>query len=72
MSELSLVEDCELRSNGGRDVENRFENPFIMQDVLGPAVADPGHDAEKILHRERETSPVMGLHLRHRHNEIGL
>ncbi len=45
-------------------------NSVPMENVFGPAVFHPGHDAEHVLQTERDTGPVVGLDFRHGHNKI--
>src|SRR5215813_315274 len=54
------------------DIQNALLNPFPMKNVLGPAVLNPWDHAEHVLHRERNSRPVMHFYLGHGHNEIRL
>src|SRR5262245_594198 len=64
------VSDHELRTDRGTNVENACVNAGPVDDVLRPAVTGPGHNAKHVLHAERDTGPVVGLHLRHGYDEI--
>ncbi len=42
----------------------------VVEHILGPAVIDPRHDPEEILHRKRDARPMVGLELGHRDDQI--
>ena len=58
----------------GRTVATRstmeLSMPCCVQHVLRPAVHRAGHDAEQVLHRAGHAGPVVGLQLRHRHDQV--
>ena len=68
----NAVGDNEVDREGRTYIKNAFLNALPMENVLGPAVPRPGHDAEHVLQTQRNASPVMGFYFGHRDQKIGL
>src|SRR6516165_7500286 len=64
------IRNHELDRHRCADVENAAMNSLPMENILRPAILVPRHDSEHVLHAERNSSPMMGLDLRHRYNKI--
>ena len=66
------VDDGDGLGQRGVDVEDRLRNAGVVQHVFRPAVLDAGNHAVQILQRAGVADPVMGLHLGHRDDQVGL
>jgi hypothetical protein len=65
------IRDHEMNRRRGADVENAAMDSFPVEDIFGPAILGPRHNAEHILHAERHAGPMVGLDLRHGDDEVG-
>src|SRR6516225_9365140 len=52
------------------DIEDAAMNPLPMEEILRPSVPVARNDAKHILHAKSDASPVVGLDLGHRDDEI--
>ena len=66
----STMEKC--GPDGCVQVDDGVRDAVDVQQVLRPAIHGAWHDAEEVLHARGETGPVVGLQLRHRHDDVGL
>ena len=64
------VRDYEMNRSRGANIQYAFMDAVPVQNAFRPAVLHPRNDAEHVLHTQRDSGPVMGLHLRHRNNEV--
>ena len=49
----------------GADVEDAAMNPFPLRNILRPTVLGPRHNAEHVLHAQRDSCPMVRFHFGH-------
>src|SRR6516225_3045583 len=52
------------------DIEDAAMNPLPMEEILRPSIPVARNDAKHVLHAKSDASPVVGLDLGHRDDEI--
>ncbi len=65
------IRDNEVDRRCGADVENAAMDPLPVEKVLRPAILAPRHNAEHVLHAERDSGPMVCFDLGHGHDEVG-
>src|ERR1035437_434852 len=66
------VSDHEADWHRSAKIKDALLNTIPMEHILRPSVSRTRHDAEHVLHTERDARPVMSLDLGHGDQEIGL
>src|SRR5580704_14926971 len=59
------VRNYEADRSGCAQIKDALLNTPPMENILRPSVSRTRHDAEHVLHTERDARPVMGLNLWH-------
>src|ERR1017187_4389269 len=59
------IRDNEVDRHRGADVENAAMDPLPVEKVFRPAILTPRHNAEHVLHAERDSGPMVRFDLGH-------